>query len=313
MTIVVATAGWSPSEWIDGLHAIDPARDVRAPEAVTDPAAVDYALVWKPEPGYLAGLPNLKVIFSLGAGVDHLTSDPALPDLPVVRIVDPDLTRRMTEWVVLQVLLHHRQQRAYDAQQQVKTWKSLRQWSAAEVRVGIMGLGVLGLDAARALTSFGFPVAAWSRSPKTEPGIDCYSGEAGLAPFLTRTDILVVLLPLTNDTRGILNARLVDGLAKDGPLGGPVIINAGRGGLQVEDDLVAALKDGRLAGASLDVFVTEPLPAASPLWHAPNLTLTPHVAAESDPKALCRYVLGQIEAFERGEPLQNLVDRARGY
>ncbi|WP_181708402.1 2-hydroxyacid dehydrogenase [Chthonobacter rhizosphaerae] len=313
MSIIVAVEGWSPADWIEGLKAVAPDRAVLTPGDDVDLAAVDYALVWKPRPGYLASLPNLKVIFSLGAGVDHLTSDPDLPDLPVVRIVDPDLTGRMTEWVLLQVLMHHRQQRAYDAFQARKTWKSLRQWSSADVRVGIMGLGVLGIDAARALSGLGFPVAGWSRSPKTEPGIDCYSGEAGLGPFLARTDILVVLLPLTEDTRGILDASLVDRLAKDGPLGGPVIVNGGRGGLQVEDDIVAALKDGRLRAASLDVFVTEPLPAESPLWDAPNLTITPHVAAESDPLALSRYVARQIAAFERGEPLQNLVDRSRGY
>ena len=313
MSILVAVKGWSPDHWVDALRSAGGGRKVEVAPDVADPAAIRYALVWKPEPGYLAGLPNLEVVFSLGAGVDHLTSDPELPDLPVVRIVDPDLTMRMTEWVVLQVLLHHRQHRAYEAFQAERTWHSLRQWSARDVRVGVMGLGVLGLDAARALKHLGFQVAGWSRSVKSEPGIDCYNGEEGLAHFLARTDILVVLLPLTDDTRGILDAGLIGRLATDGPLGGPVLINAGRGGLQVEADVDAALRDGRLRAASLDVFATEPLPADSPLWTAPNLVITPHVAAESDPVALSAYVMRQIDAYERGEPLQHLVDRRRGY
>jgi glyoxylate/hydroxypyruvate reductase A len=313
MSILVAVKGWNPEHWVSALRRRAPGRRFDVAPDVEDPAAVRHALVWKPQPGYLRSFPNLEVIFSLGAGVDHLTTDPDLPDLPVVRIVDPDLTMRMTEWVVLQVLLHHRQQRAYDRFQAEGRWKSLDQWSARGIRVGVMGLGVLGADSARALAGLGFPVAGWSRTPKSIDGIECFSGDEGLAPFLARTDILVVLLPLTPDTRGILNAALVDGLAKDGPLGAPVIVNGGRGGLQVEADLDAALRDGRLAGASLDVFVTEPLPADSPLWTAPNLTITPHVAAESNPVALADYLMTQIEAYERGEGLKNLVDRRLGY
>ena len=314
MTIVVAVKGWTPGHWMDALRRHAPQRRVLLREEVTDPAEVRYALVWKPQPGYLRSLPNLEVVFSLGAGVDHLTSDPDLPDLPIVRIVDPDLTMRMTEWVVLQVLLHHRQQRAYDGFQAARRWKSLDgQPVARDVRVGIMGLGVLGRDAARALSALGFSVSGWSRSPKSLPGIACHHGSAGLAAFLASTDILVVLLPLTDDTRGILDAGLIDGLARDGVHGGPVLINAGRGGLQVEADIDAALRDGRLKAASLDVFATEPLPADSPLWSAPNLVITPHVAAESDPQALSRYVLAMIDRHEAGGGLDNLVDRRRGY
>lgn len=313
MSIVVAVRGWSPEHWIDALGAFAPERRVERAPAVADPEAVRYALVWKPEPGYLARFPNLEVIFSLGAGVDHLTSDPQLPDLPVVRIVDPDLTMRMTEWVVLQVLWHHRQSFAYQRFQAERRWRSLDQWSAADVRVGVMGLGVLGLDAARALKGLGFRVAGWSRTAKLVEGVACHHGEEGLGAFLAETDILVVLLPLTAETRGILDRRLIEQLATDGPLGGPVLVNAGRGGLQVEADIDAALREGRLKGASLDVFEAEPLPASSPLWTAPNCIVTPHVAAESDPRALSRYVIRQIEAYERGEGLANLVDRARGY
>ena len=313
MSILVAVKGWNPAKWVDALRAHAPDARIQIAPRIEDPAAVRHALVWKPEAGLLASLPNLQVIFSLGAGVDHLTSDPMLPDRPVVRIVDPDLTMRMTEWVVLQVLMHHRRQRDYDRQQADRLWRPIPQVAARQVRVGIMGLGVLGADAAAVLARLGFDVAGWSRSPKTLAGIACHAGAEGLAPFLQRTDILVVLLPLTKETRGVIDGRLIDGLAKDGPLGGPVIINAGRGGLQVEADLDRALSDGRLKAASIDVFETEPLPAESPLWSAPNLTITPHVAADSDAGALAGAIIEKIAAFERGERLTGLVDRRLGY
>lgn len=313
MSILLAVHGWKPDRWLDALRAAAPEREVFLPDDDFDPACIRYALVWKPRPGYLRGLPNVEVIFSLGAGVDHLTSDPELPDLPVVRVVDNDLTARMTEWVVLQVLLHHRQHGHYAAGQAAGEWRAKRQWPAREVRVGVMGLGALGRDAVRALRGLGFDVGGWSRTPKAIDGVATWSGADGLAAFLARTDILVSLLPLTAETEGFIDAALIDGLAKDGPLGGPVLINAGRGRSQVEADVDAALRDGRLAGASLDVFAVEPLPSSSPLWTAPNLYITPHVAAESDPVALSAYVLSMIAAYERGEGLRNLVDRQLGY
>jgi glyoxylate/hydroxypyruvate reductase A len=313
MSILVAVRGWSPDHWIEALRKTAPDRVIERAPDVADPAAVRYALVWKPLAGYLRTFPNLEVIFSLGAGVDHLTTDPDLPDLPVTRIVDPDLTRRMTEWLILQVLMHHRQQLAYSRFQAERRWRDLRQWSSSDVRVGVMGLGVLGTAAAHALAGLGFRVSGWSRTPRHVPGIASHSGADGLDAFLAETDILVAVLPLTPDTRGILDRRLIDRLAKDGPLGGPVLINAGRGGLQVAADIDAALRDGRLSGASLDVFEPEPLPADSPLWDAPNCIVTPHVAAESDPMALSVNVIHQIEAYERGEGLSNLVDRTLGY
>jgi len=313
MTILVAVRGWKPDHWIDALRATAPDRTVVLPGDAFDPTAVRYALVWKPEPGYLRTFPKLEAIFSLGAGVDHLTTDPDLPDLPVVRIVDPDLTGRMTEWVVLNVLLHHRRQAHYITAQATGTWKPLRQWAASAVRVGIMGLGELGRDAAQALQALGFRVAGWSRTEKRMDGVDCFHGDQGLAPFLARTDILVSLLPLTAETENLIDRAVIDALAKGGPLGGPVILNAGRGRSLVEADLLDALADGRVKGASLDVFATEPLPPDSPLWRAPNVFLTPHVAAESDPEALSRYVIGEIAAYEAGRPLRHLVDRHKGY
>ncbi len=313
MTILIAVRGWKPDHWIDALREAAPDRKVVLPGDAFDPAAIRYALVWKPEPGYLKTFPNLEVIFSLGAGVDHLTTDPDLPDLPVVRIVDPDLTGRMTEWVVLNVLLHHRRHAHYAAAQAAGSWKPLRQWAAGAVRVGIMGLGELGRDAASALLALGFKVNGWSRTERHMANVDCFHGKDGLSAFLARTDILVSLLPLTAETENLIDRNVIDALAKDGPLGGPVILNAGRGRSLVESDLVEALAAGRLKGASLDVFATEPLPSDSLLWHAPNLFMTPHVAAESDPVALSRYVIGEIATYEAGRPLRHLVDRDKGY
>ncbi|SON53645.1 Glyoxylate/hydroxypyruvate reductase A [Hartmannibacter diazotrophicus] len=314
MSLLLAFTGVSPDSWVKAINEADPSLEVViAGDPGVDLSSVRHALVWKPQAGLLKSLPHLETVFSIGAGVDYLMDDPTLPDVTVVRVVDADLTARMTEWVVLQVLLQHRRQRLYDAQQRQRLWRAHSQVAARDVRVGIMGVGVLGQDAARALTMLGFDVAGWSRTPKTIEGLATYDGDAGLDAFLARTDILVVLLPLTDETRGILNAALFAKLAKDGPLGGAVLINAGRGGLQVEADIIPALERGDLIAASLDVFQTEPLPETSPLWDDERIVITPHVAAESDPRAIARYVAGQIRAAARGEPLKNVVDRRRGY
>jgi glyoxylate/hydroxypyruvate reductase A len=283
------------------------------PEDAVEAAAVRYAAVWKPPPGGLAAFPNLAAIFNLGAGVDALMADAALPSVPIVRVADADLTGRMTEYVTLQVLLHHRQQRYLDACQRARKWEPQAQRAASAMRVGIMGLGVLGRDAAEVLARLGFAVAGWSRTRKAVPGIACFAGEPELAPFLARTDILVCLLPLTPATRGILNRRTFALLARDGVLGAPVVINAGRGGLQNEADILQCLDDGTLGAASLDVFEQEPLPADSRFWTHPRVVLTPHNAADTDPDEISKYVARQIERFEAGDALEHVVDPARGY
>jgi glyoxylate/hydroxypyruvate reductase A len=313
MTILLAISGWEPDAWLERFRALGGGREIRLIPDIGDPATVNYVCAWKPPHGLLATLPKLRVIFSLGAGVDHLLSDPSLPDVPIVRIADPDLTMRMTEYVVLHVLLHHRRFKLYDASQHARRWRDEGDPAASDVRVGVMGLGVLGQAAAAALAPLGFQLAGWSRTPKQVGGVETFAGEAGLTPFLARTDILVSLLPLTEQTNGFLNYSLFQRLAREGVLGGPSLINAGRGGSQVEADILRALDDGTLTGASLDVFEREPLPADSPLWTHPKIFITPHNAAQSDPKALTKYVLGQIERFERGLPLENVVDRQRGY
>ncbi len=314
MNVLVAVSGWDVTPWVRRFEALLPDRKIVMLDEPFDRRDVHYVVSWKHPPGSLAGLPNLEAIFSLGAGVDHLMRDARLPHVPIVRVVDPDLTERMSEYVVMHCLIHLRQQRRYDVQQREKVWHEEEHPPAArEVRVGVMGLGVLGSDAARKLKVIGFDVAGWSRSPKHVEGIATFSGEDGLDAFLARTDILVALLPLTDETRGILDKDLFAKLARDGRLGGPILINAGRGGLQVEADILASLDDGTLKAATLDVFETEPLPPESPLWTHPAVTVTPHNAAPSDPNAISAYVAEQIRRFEAGEALANVVKRELGY
>ncbi|TBW39277.1 glyoxylate/hydroxypyruvate reductase A [Siculibacillus lacustris] len=314
MSLVVAVRGWDPAPWLARFRRLAPPGlavvDGREP---FDATAIRWAAVWKPEPGFLAGLPNLRAVFNLGAGVDALLGDPTLPEVPVARIVDPDLTARMTEWVVMHVLMHHRRVATLAEAQARAEWLTLYQPAAGAVRVGIMGLGVLGRDAAAVLRRLGFRVAGWSRTPQEVPGIDSFAGTAGLDAFLGATDILVVLLPATPETRGILRRDLFARLGRGAHMGGPVLINAGRGSLQVEADILAALDDGTLGAASLDVFEHEPLPTASPLWRHPRVFVSPHAAADSDPEALVAQIVDGIAAVERGEPLPHRVDRGRGY
>jgi len=310
--VLIASGNWAPEPWAVPF-ASEPDRPLAIWPDVPDREAIHYVLAWRPPAEAFANLPNLRAVFSLGAGVDHVVGNAALPDVPIVRVVDPDLTTRMTEWVTLQVLLHHRQHLAYARQQAAHQWRELRQPVAQDVRVGIMGLGELGRDAAEVLARLGFQVAGWSRSAKSIPGIETFHGEDGLRAFLGRTDILVVLVPLTANTRGILDASVFDRLARNGALGGAVLINGGRGGLQVEADILAALDDGRLIGASLDVFEPEPLGPDSPFWSHPRVVLTPHVAASSEASVLADGIHRQILDFEAGKPLANLVDVSRGY
>jgi len=308
------TENWSPKNWKGRFdEVLSDRRVLMLPEMAFDPAEIHYAAVWKPAPGELAAFPNLRVIFNLGAGVDALMADQSLPKVPLVRVAVADLMFRMTEYVVLHVLMHHRQELYLRASQREKRWAPRAQWPAAAISVGIMGLGTLGANAAAALRHLGFRVSGWSRSRKEIDGIACFHGEAGMEPFLRATDILVSLLPLTPETRHILNRALFAKLNRNSPLGAPVLINAGRGGLQNENDILACLDDGTLGAASLDVFEKEPLPADSPFWTHPKVMLTPHNAADTDPDEISKYVARQIERFEAGGALENVVDPGRGY
>ena len=314
MSVLIAISGWDPKPWRARMEALLPRHEIAMLNEPFDRASVRYALSWRQPPGALKDLPDLRVILSLGAGVDHLFSDPALPDRPIVRVVDPDLTNRMSEWVVMHALAHLRQLRRYERQQSERVWADDdQQPRASDIQIGVLGLGVMGKDAAVKLKALGFKVAGWSASPKSLAEVACFSGADGLKLLLAQTDILVVLLPLTEATCGIINAPLLSQLNRGGSLGGPILINAGRGGLQVEADLLTALASGALKGASLDVFEREPLPKDSRLWSHPAVYVSPHNAAISSPQAIAALVARQIEADERGEPLDHVVDRRRGY
>lgn len=269
----------------------------------------DWAVVWKPPPGALARMSGLKCIFSLGAGVDHILGDPDMPrGIPLSRVVDPYLTAGMSEYVVLHVLAHHRGLYRNLAEQAAGRWAPFAAKRADEIRVGILGLGELGLDAARKLKPFGYRLAGWSQTRKAEPGVESFAGTAELAAFLNRTDILVCLLPLTPATRGILNSATFALLPE-----GASVINAARGGHLIESDLIAALDEGHLAAATLDVFQTEPLPAESPLWTHSKVVVTPHMAALTDARSTAK---AMVESMARvragGRPLYE-VDLTRGY
>jgi len=295
--------------WRDALHAAVPDLEFRPWEEPGDPADIEFALVWLPPQGALRQFPNLKAILNLGAGVDALLKDPTLPDgVPVVRMVDDDLAICMAEYVLLHVLRYHREQPALDAQQRAHDWRMIASPAAMHRRVGILGLGAMGGEAARLLVGAGFDVAGWSRRPKDLPSVQSFHGEDGRAAFLARSEILVCLLPLTPETEGILDRDLFQALPA-----GAYLINAGRGGHQVESDILAALDSGQLAGATLDVFREEPLPAASPFWDHPKVTVTPHNASITNPQSAVRHVCESIRRVRAGEPLRNVVDPDLGY
>ncbi|MHA6644406.1 2-hydroxyacid dehydrogenase [Mesorhizobium sp. A623] len=308
--VLLAITGFHPQRWHELLSA---EREVAMePDGPNDPS-ITYAVVWKQRPNLLSGLPNLRAIFSVGAGVDHIFADATVPDVPIVKVVADNLTQHMTEYVVWRVIDHHRQGILYRAQQQKKIWHEPPQRPAGDIAVGIMGLGNLGQAAAAALLALGFRVNGWSRTEKAVAGVTTFAGESGLIPFLNSTDILVVLLPLTPATQGMVNYGVLKELRRRNGLGGAVLINAGRGRLQKDADILRALDDGTLKEASLDVFEVEPLPKTSPLWGHPKVFVTPHAAATSDPTHLVPGMLRQMDAFERGEKLQNLVDRKENY
>jgi glyoxylate/hydroxypyruvate reductase len=309
MAILFKTTQAALARWRPHLAGGLPGHDIRLWPETGDKAAIDYALVWHPEPGLLASLPNLKLIVSLGAGIDHILRDPALPPgVPILRLVDPHMTAAMSEYIVLQVLRLHRQDIDYRAQQATAEWRELDQKNANERTVGILGFGTLGQDAGRKLQALGFDVAGWSRSAKEVPGFATYAGPAGLDRMLARSEILVCLLPMTPETENVLDAALFARLPR-----GAGLVNAGRGRQLVEADLLAALDAGQLSAAVLDVFREEPLPPNHPFWRHPRIVVTPHAAAETNPPTALPIIAAAIRDFAAGRPVPNLVDRERGY
>ena len=310
MTVLLFSSPEDPAElWVPALRAALPDVEVRVAPDVGNPAEIDYALVWKPKPGFLATLPNLKVIFSIAAGVDHVLSDPDRPKhLPIVRMVDDYLKDMMSEYAILGVLHFHRYMPRYQAQQRARKWD--RGWPlyTPETQVGVLGLGEIGAHVANRFAALGFQVHGWSRTPKQVDGIACHHGEAGLFEMLPGCQYLVGVLPLTPQTRGIFNAKTLAALPK-----GAVVVNLGRGGHVADDDLLAALDSDHIAGAFLDVFNTEPLPEDHPYWTHPKVVMTPHVAGELVPKSCAKSIARNVRRHQKGEPLLYVVDLQRGY
>jgi glyoxylate/hydroxypyruvate reductase len=273
-----------------------------------DPLAVRYLAAWEPPAALATTFPNLGVLFCTGAGVDHFDLSSVPASIPVVRMIEPGIAAGMVEYVTLAVLAVHRDWFEYRQQQQQGRWAQLRVRPAASRRVGVLGLGVLGKAVLNRLLTFGFGCAGWSRSKCELEGIDCYAGANELPAFLSRTDILVCLLPLTDSTRGMLDRKLFDALPA-----GAVLINAGRGGHVVQQDLLQALDTGKISTAILDVTDPEPLPSDHPFWKHPRVMLTPHIASMTQPETAAEAVLANILRHRNGEPLIGQIDRGRGY
>lgn len=298
-----------PADWGKHLQAAMPGLDFRVWPEVGNPADIEAALVWKAPEGELRRFPNLKLIINLGAGVDSIVKDRTLPEgIPIVRIADDEMSRMMSQFVLAAVLRHYRDFVSFARAQKEKRWHYLHPQEAATCSVGVMGLGNLGGLAATELVRQGFRVAGWARSPKQLEGVESFHGEAGFAPFLARTQILVAMLPLTPETEGILDAKAFSLLPK-----GAKFVNVGRGQLVDEDALVAALRSGQVAEATLDVFRTEPLPQDSPLWDMDQVLVTPHLASVAIPRTAARQVAENLRRVAAGEPLLNVVDPRRGY
>ncbi len=272
------------------------------------PKDVRWLATWVPPEDIAGTFPNLELVFSVGAGVDQFDFTKIPAHVPLVRMLEPNIAESMVEYVCLAVLALHRDLPLFLSQQRQEVWKEFQITTAARRRVGVMGLGQLGQAALERLKAFGFPLAGWNRSPRAIAGVEVFAGVEALPAFLARTDILICLLPLTDETRGILNARLFAQLPD-----GAMLVNVGRGGHLVQEALIAALDSGKLAAAMLDVADPEPLPAGHPLWRHEKVILTPHVASMTHPETAVRFVLDTIARHRRGEPLPGLVDRSRGY
>jgi glyoxylate/hydroxypyruvate reductase A len=273
-----------------------------------DPAKVRYLAAWQPPEDPARTLPNLEVVFSVGAGVDQFDLSGVPEHIPVVRMIEPGIVEGMVEYVTHAVLTIHRDLVDYQLQQQQTTWNPLPVRAASSRRIGVLGLGVLGTAVLEHLKLFGFPCAGWSRSGRDIEGVECHAGASTLDTFLARTDILICLLPLTDATRGMLNSTLFNKLPR-----GASLIQTGRGPHLNQDDLLAALASGQLQNAILDVTDPEPLPQTHPLWTHPRVRITPHIASETRPDSAVEVVLDNLRRHREGLPMIGQIDRSRGY
>lgn len=310
MGVVLVHVGTAdPTPWIDELKRQAPEIDARGLDAIEDPADVDVAVTWKLPHGLYRTFPNLALIHSVAAGVDHILADPLRPPhVPVARVVDPWMARSMVHHVALAVLRWHRRLDWFEGLRAGAEWPRGIVMDADAVRVGVLGLGHLGQAVAKAMQGLGFEAAGWSRSPKAIDGLTCHHGPDGLRTLAKWSSVLVCLLPLTPETAGILGAGLFELM----PMGS-LLVNVGRGGHLVEADLVAALDSGRLAAAALDVFDVEPLPVGHRFWSDPRIYVTPHIASEVNPVTATRVFVDNIRRVRAGEAPTGLIDPTKGY
>ena len=308
MTILYRADADRGQEWQALFAQIAPDLPFRIWPDVGDPKAVRYLAAWQPSDDLIASLPNLEVLFSVGAGVDQFDLARIPPSVAVVRMIEPGITDGVVEYVLFATLALHRHLLDYRQAQQEARWAPIRLVPAEQRRVGVMGLGHLGMGALQQLGGMGFPLSGWSRSPRVIEGVTCFSGEAGLQDFLGCCDILICLLPLTEETRGILCRETFDALPA-----GAGLINAGRGAHLREEDLLEALDSGRLSGAVLDVLNDEPPDFAHPFWRHPRILITPHIAGMTNPQSAGRVLLANIRRHQACEPMVGAVERSRGY
>lgn len=309
MIVVRAHSKERMQSWFDIFERELPDTEVVLWPDYGDPKDVEFVIASALPPGEFAKFTNLKFIASMAVGVERLLGDETLPaHIPIVRSVNPARGETMTEYAVLHTLRYARRLPDYEAHQREERWQRLPDPAAEDIGVGVMGLGNLGAMAAERLRLFGYPVAGWVRNPREVPGIEIFAGKDRLYEFLGRSRIVICLLPLTAETRDILDAKAFAAMPR-----GSYLINAGRGEQIVDEDLLAALDSGQLAGATLDVFRTEPLPAGHPFWRHPKITITPHNAAATRLAHGADVVLDNIRRARAGRPLVNLVDRTAGY
>lgn len=307
MSIIIIAPTRDGKIWTDGIKSIDPNLQVTVWPDMSQAREVKCAVVWNHPKGILKQFPNLRLICSMGAGVDHVLSDPDLPvGVPISRIVEDKLTTSMSNFVMMAVLNYHKRFYKYQSDKQGKIWDQMT-FPEIEVSIGILGLGVLGQDAAIKLKAMGFKVSGMSRTKKYLPGVTTYSMDK-LDQFLAEINVLVCLLPYTPETHGILNYQLFAKMNK-----GSYLINVGRGKQQVETDIVRALDEGILSGAFLDVFQEEPLPQHSPIWTHPLIQFTPHIASVTNPLAAIPQIVDNYKRLFSGEKLTHLIDTNRGY
>jgi glyoxylate/hydroxypyruvate reductase len=295
-------------QWAEVFRREAPQFDFRLWPDIGDPTEARFLAAWTPPRDLATLMPNLQLLFSSGAGVDQFDFAALPPTLPVVRMIEPGIIRGMVEYVTHAVLDLHRDMPAYRRQQARGQWQPLQVKTAAERRIGVLGLGSLGQAVLAQLVGFGFDCAGWSRSRRNIDGVQVHAGESELGAFLARSEVLVCLLPLTDATRGFLDRALFERLPQ-----GACLVHVGRGPQLVVTDLLAALDAGQLAEAVLDVTDPEPLPAGHALWTHPQVRVTPHIASMTQPETAARAVIDNLQRHGRGEPLLGLVDRARGY